>query len=167
MSRERPIRFSPSGQGVPLGGAPGGFYYYFMIIGSLGDNFLWFYTSLGNFSLFWQMFVLIYLHGEISLLSLHPWIALKHIDQSKSGRNEKKRNRRNLQIIAKHFCKQSTLKPRIFDWKSCLHFIFTEISRHEIDANLPMSNAGNVNFSSNWCGIEIRQVRRIFQPSSI
>ena len=102
----------------PGWGTWGWFYNYFLVTGSLGDDFIWFLTSQRRFSVFWQIFVLIFLHGEISLLSLHPWIPLIHINIFKNRFSEIWRSLKKLQIIEKDFCKLFSLKPRIFDLKS-------------------------------------------------
>ena len=95
----------------------GCFYEYFLVTGYVGHDFIWFLESHRTFYLSDRCLFTPFLHGEISLLSLHPWITQIHINIFKNSFNEIFGFLKKPKITLKEFCKQSTLKPTIFDWK--------------------------------------------------
>ena len=81
-------------------------------------------TSERRFSLFDRCLFTPFLHGEISLLSLHPWIPPIDINKSYPSFRMIWTFLKNPKIILIDFCKQLTLKPTISAGKWKLHFVF-------------------------------------------
>ena len=81
-------------------------------------------TSQRRFSLFDRCLFTPFLHGEISLLSLHPWIPPIDINKSYPSFRMIWTFLKNPKIILIDFCKQLNLKPTITARKWKLEFIF-------------------------------------------
>ena len=109
---------------IMVGLLEGCFYEYFLITGCVGDDFIWFLESHRTFYLSDRCLFTPFLHGEISLLSLHPWIPLIDINKSDPSFRMIWTFLKNLNIILIDFCKQSTLEPTISARKWKLEFSF-------------------------------------------
>ena len=102
---------------IMVGLLEGCFYEYFLVTGCVGDDFIWFLESHRTFYLSDRCLFTPFLHGEISLLSLHPWIPQIDINILRNPFRMICGFLKKPQIILKEFCKLSTMKPTIFDWK--------------------------------------------------